>query len=219
LGSAPSDTRREKPTAISSAIRWWRSSSDPMGSGRRGIALGFCLAVSIDPGRKRVVARYLAGPTRGCQTGSCLGGGDPADGLGQPRGSGRRPSTSCGCGAARGRSPRRRRRHRDGGAGLVGGGSGPGGGEDQEAGVGSSQPGGVERDLDRLGGGWPTLSSFHLASASQNEDQDGFDQAGGAVWAAADLAEDAPALQLGVRPLARAALAGVCGVDLALVAR
>jgi hypothetical protein len=63
------------------------------------------------------------------------------------------------------------------------------------------------------------VSSFHLASASQDEDQDGFDQAGGAVWAAADLAEDAPALELGVRAFARAALASVSGVDLALFAR
>jgi hypothetical protein len=64
-----------------------------------------------------------------------------------------------------------------------------------------------------------TLSSFHLASASQDEDQDGLDQSGGSERTAADLAEDAPALELGVRAFARATLAGVGGVDLALVAR
>lgn len=40
----------------------------------------------------------------------------------------------------------------------------------------------------------------------------------GAVWAAADLAQDHPALELGVCPLARAALAGVGGVDQLLAA-
>src|SRR5690349_12384333 len=63
------------------------------------------------------------------------------------------------------------------------------------------------------------LNSFHLASASQDEDQHGLDQAGGSTRAAADLAQDPPALELGVSPLAGAALTGVRGVDLALVAR
>lgn len=70
-------------------------------------------------------------------------------------------------------------------------------------------------DLPR---GEATLSAFHLASANKDENQDGLDQVGGAVWTAADLAEDLPALEVGVGPLARAALAGVGGVDLALVA-
>jgi hypothetical protein len=60
---------------------------------------------------------------------------------------------------------------------------------------------------------------FHLASASKDEHLDGVDQCGGAVWAAADLAEDLPALEHRVRPLTRAALRGVSGVHLPLVAR
>jgi hypothetical protein len=50
-----------------------------------------------------------------------------------------------------------------------------------------------------------------------DEDQDGLDEFRGAVWAAADLAEDLPGLELGVGSFARTAEAGVCGVDLALV--
>jgi hypothetical protein len=57
-----------------------------------------------------------------------------------------------------------------------------------------------------------------LASASEDEGQDGLDEAGGSVWAAADLAEDLPALELGVGPLAGTALAGVGGVHSSLVA-
>ena len=51
------------------------------------------------------------------------------------------------------------------------------------------------------------------ATRCQDEDQDDVDQAGGLIWAAADLAQDLPALELSVRPLARAALAGIGGVD------
>ena len=62
------------------------------------------------------------------------------------------------------------------------------------------------------------MSAFHLASASKDEDQDGLDEAGGAVWVAADRAEDLPAHELGVGALAGTALTGVRSVDLALVA-
>jgi hypothetical protein len=64
----------------------------------------------------------------------------------------------------------------------------------------------------------PLVSPFHLALASEDEDQDSLDQAGGSVWAAADPAEDLPALELGVGPLARSTLAGVSGVHGLLVA-
>ena len=47
-----------------------------------------------------------------------------------------------------------------------------------------------------------TLSLFHLAgSADEDEGLNGVDQLGGPSWAAADLAEDPPVLQLGVGPL------------------
>ncbi len=54
-------------------------------------------------------------------------------------------------------------------------------------------------------------------SASEDEDQDGLDQAGGAVRAAADLAEDLPALEVGVGALTGSALAGVSGARRLLV--
>ncbi len=60
------------------------------------------------------------------------------------------------------------------------------------------------------------LSLFQLASTSVDEDHHGFDQVGGAVGAAADLAEDLPALELGVGSLTGSALAGVRGVDVLL---
>ncbi len=62
------------------------------------------------------------------------------------------------------------------------------------------------------------LSSFNLAIVSENEDQYGLDEAGGSVWAAADLAEDLTVLELGVGPLTRAELAAMRCADLALVA-
>src|SRR4051794_20615571 len=64
--------------------------------------------------------------------------------------------------------------------------------------------------------GKSSLSSFHLASACEDEDLHGVDQCGGPVGAAADLAQDLPALQDRVGPLAGSALSSVGGVDLAL---
>jgi hypothetical protein len=63
------------------------------------------------------------------------------------------------------------------------------------------------------------LSPFHLASASEDEDLDGVDQRGGPMRAAADLAQDLPALQHSVRPFTRPALSRVGGVDLTLALR
>jgi hypothetical protein len=62
------------------------------------------------------------------------------------------------------------------------------------------------------------LSVFHLGSSGLNEYQDRLDQVGRSVRAAADLAQDAPGVELGVAPFAGTALSGVGGVDLALVA-
>jgi hypothetical protein len=45
--------------------------------------------------------------------------------------------------------------------------------------------------------------SFHLALAGVDDDQDGLDEVGGPVWAAADLAEVPPGLELGVCSLVR----------------
>jgi len=56
------------------------------------------------------------------------------------------------------------------------------------------------------------VNSFHLASASEDENQNRLDQAGGPTRTAADLAQDAPALELGVRPLPGTTLASVSGV-------
>lgn len=60
----------------------------------------------------------------------------------------------------------------------------------------------------RTGQPGDSVSLFHLASAGVDEDQDGLDQVGGAAWAAADLAEDAPGLELGVGSLAGSAAPG-----------
>ena len=61
------------------------------------------------------------------------------------------------------------------------------------------------------------VSPFHLRSASVDEDEDGLHEIGGSVRAAADPAENLPAFELGVGPLARSALAGVRGVHRLLV--
>ena len=60
------------------------------------------------------------------------------------------------------------------------------------------------------------LPTLQPDSAGEDERLDGLDEGGGAVGAAADLAQDLPALQLGVGALARPAHAGVGGVDLLL---
>jgi hypothetical protein len=57
------------------------------------------------------------------------------------------------------------------------------------------------------------MSLFHLGSANVDEDEDGLDEVGGSVGAAADLAEDLPVLELGVGALTGSALTGVGGVD------
>ena len=58
---------------------------------------------------------------------------------------------------------------------------------------------------------------FPLGSAGKDEDLDGVDERGGAGRAAADLAQNLPALQLRVCSLTRPAHAGVGGVDLLLI--
>jgi hypothetical protein len=62
------------------------------------------------------------------------------------------------------------------------------------------------------------VNLFHLVSAGVDEDEDGLDEVGGSVGAAADLAEDPPGLELGVGSLTGSALTGVGGVHLSLVA-
>ena len=70
-----------------------------------------------------------------------------------------------------------------------------------------------------MGADVAALNPFHLRSAGVDEDEYGLDQIGGPVWAAADLAQDLPGFELGVRAFTRAALTGVGGVDRLLVAR
>ena len=63
------------------------------------------------------------------------------------------------------------------------------------------------------------LSAFLSCDFSGLKDVDGFGRLGGSAWAAAELAQDAPGLELGVGAFARAAEAGMSAVDVLLGAR